>query len=79
MFEFLQENQLLLDINFTDFRRTDEKNKLLKWCCGGLFRQTSLVLWGTFQTNFIEAYLFPWTRWCKVSASFKSAGSSGSL
>ena len=42
MLEFLQENQLLCDIKFTDFRRSDKKNKLLKWCCGGLSWQTSL-------------------------------------
>ena len=42
MLEFLQENQLLWDIKFTDFRRTDKKNKLLKWCCGGLSRQIPL-------------------------------------
>ena len=41
MLEILQENQLLWDIKFIDFRRTD-KNKQLKWCCGGLSRQTSL-------------------------------------
>ena len=43
MLEFLQEKQLLWDIKFTDFRRTDKKNKLLKWCYGGLSRQTSLM------------------------------------
>ena len=36
MLKLLQENQLLWDIKFTDFRRTDKR------CCGGLSRQTSL-------------------------------------